>query len=57
MEERKTTLLKAAYELLKKQNESTYVLNLLTESVVYDDAECDGFCLMNDIEIELEFNQ
>jgi len=52
--DRKTVLLKAMYELLKKQEESGFVLNLLEESVFYDEAECDGRCLMDDIEIELE---
>lgn len=53
MEDRKATLLKAAYELLKKQESATYVLNLLYETVRYDDADCDGFCLMEDIANEL----
>jgi hypothetical protein len=54
MGDRKTILLQAAYALLKKQRQSSYVLNLLEETVVYDDADCDGFCLMEDIEIELD---
>ena len=29
---------------------SLYVLNLLAETVYYDDAECDGNCLMEDID-------
>ena len=52
-ENRKDILLKAAYDLLKKCNESHYVLNVLYETVFYDDAECDGYCLGNDIAIEL----
>ena len=47
-------LLVAAYRLLRKQEDSPYVLNLLTETVFYDDAECDGLCLMVDIETALE---
>ena len=44
-------LLKAAHQLLMKQNDSGYVLNLLAETVYYDDGlECDGSCLMDDIE-------
>lgn len=42
-------LLEQAHSLLKKQNESPIVLNLLEEVVYYDGAECDGYCLMNDI--------
>lgn len=53
MEDRKIVLLKAAYELLKKQERSTLVLNLLEETTRYDDADCDGRCLMQDIALEL----
>lgn len=51
--DRKVTLLKAAYELLSKQREAGEVLNLLAETVFYDDADCDGGCLLEDIEIAL----
>ncbi len=47
-------LLKACIELLNKQNESSYVLNLLDELIYYDDCECDGNCLLEDIENLLE---
>ena len=46
---RAKTLLKATGTLLKKQEDSNYVLNLLTETVYYDEAECDGSCLLDDI--------
>jgi len=29
------------------------VLDLLSETVFYDDADCDGNCLLEDIEMEL----
>ena len=48
--ERSHTLLKATHDLLSKQKSNIYVLNLLNETVHYDEAECDGSCLMNDIE-------
>lgn len=48
------TLLKAAYELLKKQEKSEYTLDLLSETVFYDETDCDGYCLMEDIAIELD---
>lgn len=48
-------LLEATYELLQRQDESPWVLNLLEETVYYDEAECDGGCLMEDIEDLLEF--
>ncbi len=53
-EVRARILLRAALELLKKQDKSTYVLNLLEETSVYDEAVCDGYCLMNDISDYLE---
>lgn len=46
-------LLKASYDLLKKCNESGYVMDALTETVFYDGTNCDGMCLMEDIAIEL----
>jgi hypothetical protein len=46
---RAKTLLKAAGILLKKQENSYYILNLLAETVYYDEAECDGACLLDDI--------
>lgn len=52
-EDRKITLLRAAWQLLNKQKEAHYVLEILNETVFYDDAECDGSCLMDDIEHEL----
>lgn len=49
MEDRKITLLKACMELMSKQNDSPYVLNILEETVNYDGVECDGECLLEDI--------
>lgn len=49
-EQRYITLLRAAHTLLKKQYDASCVLNLLAETVFYDEAECDGNCLLNDIE-------
>ena len=47
-------LLNACAELFNKQNESFYVLNLLEETVYYDECECDGNCLWEDIVSLLE---
>jgi hypothetical protein len=47
---RAKVLLKATLDLLQKQKESHYVLNLLENTVFYDNAECDGYCLFDDIE-------
>lgn len=50
MDDRAITLLKACRNLLNKQKGSFYVLNLLQETVFYDGADCDGYCLSDDIE-------
>ena len=44
------TLLIAVWKLLQKQYVSSYVINILAETVFYDEAECDGQCLKEDIE-------
>ena len=54
MEDRKTTLLRACMELLQKQEDSPYVLYLLSETVHYDETDCDGYCLLEDIKTELD---
>ena len=46
---RAKTLLRATYELLKAQRDSPYVLNILEQTAIWDEAECDGSCLMDDI--------
>ena len=56
-EDRKITLLKAAYALLKKCDEGPYVKNALEETVFYDGTDCDGYCLMTDIGIELGIDE
>lgn len=53
--ERAKVLLKAALDLLQKQKDSSYVLNLLDTTIFYDEAECDGYCLFDDIEGFLEY--
>lgn len=55
--DRKDILLKAAYDLLKKCNDGPYVKNALEETIYYDDAECDGYCLANDIAILLDLEE
>lgn len=54
MMDRTAVLLQACLHLLEKQVASHYVLNMLEETVFYDEAECDGYCLMEDIRDELE---
>lgn len=53
-EDRAVTLLRACLDLLNKQKESYYVLNLLEQTVYYDGTDCDGYCLSEDIELYLD---
>ncbi len=52
---RKEILLRATYDMLKKIKDAPYVESPFEITVFYDDAECDGQCLMDDIEAELNF--
>jgi hypothetical protein len=56
-DDRRLILLRAAYDLLKACNEGPYVKNALEQTVFYDEAECDGFCLANDIAAELDLEE
>jgi len=49
MEDRKTVLLRACLELLEKCDGGSYVVDALEQTIHYDDADCDGYCLMEDI--------
>lgn len=53
-EDRKTVLLKACLDILKKCNDSSCVVSPMEVTAFYDGTECDGYCLMEDIENELE---
>jgi hypothetical protein len=46
---RERELLKAAYDILKKCHDSTYVLDVMSTTAFYDEVDCDGYCLANDI--------
>lgn len=48
-EMRARELFDAVIKLLNKQKESSYTLNMLEATVYYDEAECDGNCLIDDI--------
>lgn len=50
---RKDVLLRAAYDLLKRADDSHYVLEATHILVFYDEANCDGHCLMEEIAMEL----
>ena len=51
---RARVLLDACAKLFNKQNEAFYVLNLLEETVYYDECDCDGNYLWEDIVYLLE---
>ena len=53
-EDRKAVLLKACYDMLKLQKDAGYVISPFENTVFYDLADCDGFCLMEDIALELD---
>lgn len=54
MEPRHITLLRAARDLITKQKNSHFVLDLTAETVFYDGADCDGSCLLDDINAFLD---
>lgn len=54
MSDRKTVLLQAAYDMLARCRDSKVVISPMETTVVYDEAICDGYCLMEDIKNELE---
>lgn len=52
--ERAKVLLKATRDILQKCDDSSYVLNVLEVTAEWDGTECDGYCLMDDIDIFFE---
>jgi hypothetical protein len=48
--DRKIELLIATHQMLKKIQESTFIISPFEITVHYDEADCDGSCLMMDIE-------
>lgn len=53
---RKEVLLRAAYDLLKRASEDHFVREATSIVVRYDEANCDGYCLMEDIALELDMD-
>ena len=52
--DRKTVLLMACRDMLVKCRDSHFVISPMETTVFYDEADCDGSCLLDDIEAELE---
>jgi hypothetical protein len=53
MENNKDILLRAAHDLIKRSTQSHYVVEAVSIETRYHDANCDGYCLMEDIAHEL----
>jgi hypothetical protein len=47
--DRDKILLRAAYDILKKCSEAEFETSPMAITVYYDEADCDGSCLMEDI--------
>jgi len=52
--DRKEVLLRAAYDLLKRSTEQHFVEEATSILARYDEANCCGGCLMEDIAFELD---
>lgn len=52
--ERAKTLLRAYVDMFDKQHKNSIVKDITELTTFYDDCECDGTCLRNDIEILLD---
>jgi len=52
IEDRRDVLLRAAFDLLTKLDRSG--MDVLSATVFYDDADCDGMCLRDDIATQLD---
>jgi len=53
-EDRRNILLKATLDILKQCDEGPYVKDVFTVTAIWDGAECDGYCLMEEIDDLLE---
>lgn len=42
--------MQAALDILNKYNEDIYVKNVMEVTAIWDDAECDGYCLKEELE-------
>ena len=52
--ERMEVLLKATKDILNKCNQSSYVLEVMAVTAIWDEAECDGNCLLEEVTELLE---
>ena len=49
-QERAIILLKATKDILTTCDESGFVLDVMSTTAIWDEAECDGYCLKEEIE-------
>ena len=49
-EDRDIILLRACLDLLNQYKESPFELEILGKTIYYDGSECDGYCLIDDLE-------
>lgn len=49
-QERAKILMQATLDILNKCNEGIYVKNVMEVTAIWDKAECDGYCLMEELE-------
>ena len=56
-DDRATILLKACLDFLNQHKESPYELEVLGKTVIYDGCECDGYCLIDDLDTYLLCNE
>jgi len=47
--DRKDILLKAAYDILTKCDNAPCIVDVFEQTAIWDDAECDGYCLFDEI--------
>lgn len=50
---RKKVLLRACFDMLRKCEDARFVISPLETEVYYDEADCDGSCLLDDLALEL----
>lgn len=47
----------ATIDILKKCRDSQYVIDVLDQTAVWDEVDCDGYCLMEEIAEILEIEE
>ena len=48
-QERAKILMQAALDILNKCDEGIYVKNVMEVTAIWDEAECDGYCLKEEL--------